>query len=206
MSFWILFCFTVFVASLIPGPSTLIAFTHGAKFGWNKAIATASGNAAATTLQAIAASAGLGVVLAKSAMLFMLVKYLGAAYLVYMGIAMWRGSSQNVGLEANASDEGGAFWHLFRSGLLIAASNPKAIIFFTALFPQFLGTSEIAYSQMAAMILLSGAISFAVVMIYAALGARLRTMNISRLIMKRFYKITGGLFIFGGFGLAVSRS
>jgi len=61
--FWLPFGLTVFVASMIPGPSTLLAFTHGATCGWRRALATAAGNALASTLQAIAASAGLGAVL-----------------------------------------------------------------------------------------------------------------------------------------------
>ncbi|NRB18185.1 MAG: LysE family translocator [Rhodobacteraceae bacterium] len=206
MTFWVLFCFTVFVASMIPGPSTLIAFTHGARLGWVKVIATASGNALATILQAIAACAGLGLALAKSATLFLLIKYLGAAYLIFMGISMWRRASQGVDLKSELVSDVAVFQRLFSSGFLVAASNPKAIIFFTALFPQFLGAAETAYSQMALMIMLAGVIAFSVAMIYAALGSRLRAMSITQSAMTWVQKITGGLFVSGGVGLAVSRS
>ncbi len=205
MTFWVLFCFTVFLASMIPGPSTLIAFTHGARFGFTKSVATASGNALATVMQAIAASAGLGLALAKSATLFLAIKYLGAAYLIYLGISMWRDASESVDLKSEAMAGTDAFRRLFNSGFLIAASNPKAIVFFTALFPQFLGDANGTFSQMALMVMAAGAIAFAVAMIYAALGARLRAMSISSSAMSWVHKVTGGLFVSGGVGLAVSR-
>lgn len=202
--FWLIFCATVFAASMIPGPSTLIAFTHGAMAGWRKAAATASGNALATVLQALAASAGLGLILIQSATLFLIIKYLGAAWLIWTGISLLRGRAQAI--SHHAVSDAVMFRRLFRSGFLIAAANPKAIVFFTALFPQFLDAEKAGVGAMAAMVALSGFIAFLVAMIYAGLGARLKAMRISRAAMGWVHKVTGGLFITGGVGLAVSRS
>lgn len=206
IEFWLPFGLTVFVASMIPGPSTLLAFTHGATCGWRRALATAAGNALASTLQAIAASAGLGLVLTQSAVLFLVIKYLGAAYLIWLGIAMWRGARDSGAVSLATDSEGGFSGRLFSSGFLVAASNPKAIVFFTALFPQFLGTDNVAPGTLVMMVVLTGLIAFAVAAIYAGLGARVRAMQITRKTMARLHRLTGGLFVTGGIGLAMSRS
>jgi len=205
MSFWLVFGFSVFLVSIVPRPSTLLAFADGARFGWRKAVATALGNSVASILQAAAACAGLGLILAKSDFLFLVMKYLGAAYLVYLGVRMWRSSAQTIDMEVAPLDAARVSWRLFRGGFLVAASNPKAILFFTALFPQFLDVSGAAPVQMALMIALVGAVACLVATIYAGFGARLRTMNITRKTMERLHKLMGGLFVSGGIGLAVSR-
>ncbi len=204
-TFWVLFCVTVFATSLIPGPSTLVAFAHGAQFGWNKAVATALGNSSASMLQAVLASAGLGLVLAKSALLFMIIKYAGAVYLVFLGITMWRSASAAVDLTANLRGQSGRFLRLYRSGFLVAAANPKAIAFFTALFPQFLDPAGTAGGQLVGMVVMIGFVAFSVAMIYGALGSRLSAMRLSRALMARIQKTIGGLFVFSGLGLAASR-
>jgi threonine/homoserine/homoserine lactone efflux protein len=205
-TFWMLFAVTVFTTSMIPGPSTLIAFSHGARFGWKAAVATAVGNATASVLQAILACAGLGLVLAKSATLFMVIKYAGAGYLVYLGIAMWRSSVTAVDLGQSGQPMGaGQFWRLFRGGFLVAASNPKAVVFFTALFPQFLDPSGTAGSQLAGMVALIAVVSLSVALIYGCLGSRLSALQLSQRIMSRVQKSIGGLFVASGLGLAASR-
>jgi len=206
MAFWILFCASVVAVSVIPGPSTLIAFTHGARFGWGKALATAAGNATASLLQASAASAGLGLLLTESAAVLLAAKYLGAAYLVYLGIRMWRGKADELEIGAGTSAAPRVSRRLFRDGFLVAASNPKAILFFTALFPQFLGTSDSASGRMTLMTVSVGVIAFAVAAGYAGLGAGIRSMRVTRTAMQRLQRATGGLFVFTGIGLAASRT
>ncbi|WP_404400448.1 LysE family translocator [Pelagibacterium halotolerans] len=203
MDFWLLFCSSVFLVSVVPGPSTLIAFTHGARFGLSKALATALGNATASVLQAAAASAGLGVLLAQSASLLLAVKYLGAAYLIYLGIRMWRSPTDRVNVRSGASYGPPVPRWMFRDGFLVAASNPKAILFFTALFPQFLGNSEAVLGRMVVMSALVGVTAFAVAALYAGLGARICAMHITQRIMQRLHKAVGGLFVFAGIGIVV---
>lgn len=205
LAFWALFAVTLFTASMVPGPSTLIAFTHGARFGWKRALATALGNMTASVLQAILACAGLGLVLAKSAVLFTLIKYAGAVYLVYLGYSMWRSSANGIDIGRGASSDAETLARLYRGGFLVAAANPKAIVFFTALFPQFLDQTGTAITQLAGMVLLIALVSFSVAMIYGCLGSRLSALQLSRLFMARVHKTIGGLFVASGIGLAASR-
>ncbi|OLS44591.1 hypothetical protein BV509_09755 [Rhodovulum sulfidophilum] len=88
LTYWAVFAGTVIAVSMIPGPSTLIAFSHGASHGWLRSTITASGNAVASACQAIAASTGPGQVLTGSATLFLTLNYAGAAYLVCVGIQL----------------------------------------------------------------------------------------------------------------------
>lgn len=201
----VLFAAAVVGVSLIPGPSTLIAFAHGAGSGWLRSIWTALGNAAASILQAIAASAGLGVVLAGSASLFLVVKYLGAAYLIWAGIQMWRSAARRVDMAEVMGPATMSPARLFVSGFTVAASNPKAIIFFTALFPQFLSPEGTGLGQLATMVTVVGLGSFGVAAFYCGLGAWVRELKLSRRAMSRLHKATGGVFVASGLSLVAAR-
>ena len=204
--YWLIFVATVLGVSLVPGPSTFIAFAHGATSGWNRAVFTALGNGAASALQAIAASAGLGIVITSSASLFLAIKYAGAAYLVYVGIQMWRTAAQRVSLGAQSDAPHHRPRRLFMGGFTVAISNPKAIAFFTALFPQFLSPAGNSTAQLATMVALVALSAFSVALFYGCLGAWVRGLELSRTLMRRVYKTTGGLFVASGFGLAASRN
>ena len=206
ITYWLLFAGTVIGISLIPGPSTFIAFAHGATYGWLRSLVTACGNASASTLQAIAASAGLGLIITSSALLFAIIKYAGALYLIYVGIQLWRSAAQRVASgEAGTRAEDPKF-KLFSGGFTVAASNPKAITFFTALFPQFLSLDGNGIGQLAGMVFVVCLCAFAVAAFYGCLGAYVRGLELSRSLMTRVYKTTGGLFIASGFGLAATRN
>ena len=204
--YWIIFMATVLGVSLIPGPSTFIAFAHGATFGWTRSAYTAFGNSIASLLQAAAASAGLGMVITNSATLFLAIKYAGAAYLIYVGIQMWRSAAQRVSLDSEAHEQDGCSQKLFAGGFTVALSNPKAIAFFTALFPQFLSTDGNGWVQLSTMVILVGLGAFVVAFFYGCLGAWVRGLELSRSFMTRVYKMTGGLFVASGFGLVAARN
>ncbi|RAP42067.1 lysine transporter LysE [Rhodovulum viride] len=206
LTYWALFAGTVIAVSMIPGPSTLIAFSHGASHGWLRSTITASGNAAASACQAIAASAGLGLVLTGSATLFLTLKYAGAAYLVYVGIQLWRSAARRVSLSDRTHNLPEPARKLFAGGFTVAASNPKAIAFFTALFPQFLSPEGTGVGQLAGMVAVVCLSAFAVATVYGGLGAWLRRLELSRRAVTRIHKTTGGIFVASGIGLAASRS
>ena len=205
-TYWLIFAGTVIGVSLIPGPSTFIAFAHGATYGWLRSMITACGNASASTLQAIAASAGLGLIVTSSALLFAVIKYMGAIYLIYVGIQLWRSAAQRVSLGSAEDGPTEPAFRLFSGGFTVAASNPKAIAFFTALFPQFLSSEGNSIGQLAGMVFVVCVSAFAVAAFYGCLGAYVRGLELSRAFMTKVYKTTGGLFVVSGFGLAASRN
>ncbi|MBK1623873.1 LysE family translocator [Afifella marina] len=203
---WIIFAATVLGVSLVPGPSTLVAFAHGAAHGWLRSISTAFGNALASTLQATAASVGLGLLITSSGSLLLVLKYAGAAYLIYVGVQIWRSASRRLHVHADADRCKSARRKLFLSGFTVAISNPKAIAFFTALFPQFLSLEGNSFAQLGGMVAVVAFVAFSVALFYGCVGAWVQGLELSRKVMSRIHKTTGGLFVASGVGLALSRN
>ena len=124
--------------SLTPGPNGLLSLTHGACFGARRTVATVLGGALGFLVLIAASLAGMGALLAASEQAFTIAKWVGAAYLVYLGIRVWRSPAPAIVLPSggSAAVEASPF-RLFRQGFLVAASNPKGLIFFAAFLPQF---------------------------------------------------------------------
>jgi homoserine/homoserine lactone efflux protein len=136
---WLLYLVASVGLSLTPGPNGLLSLTHGACFGLRRTVATVLGGAAGFLLLIAASLAGLGALLAASERAFSIAKWIGAAYLVYLGIKVWRSPAVIVVAGRSAADESGARpLALFRQGFLVAVSNPKALVFFAAFLPQFI--------------------------------------------------------------------
>ncbi len=126
----------VLIMTLSPGPSTMLGSAHGMRYGAKGTLPTIAGDLSANTLQMLAAAVGLAAIITRSASAFMFIKWAGVAYLAWMGLSHL--------LKANAaigdSDAGIVRRPLSRyvQGFITSASNPKAIVFFAALFPQFI--------------------------------------------------------------------
>lgn len=207
IDFWIIYSTTVFIASIAPGPSMLLALTHGMKYGARRTTATAMGNVTATLLQASISIAGLNVLLLASENVFLVIKWLGAAYLIFVGIKYWR--SPDVAVHTTMDTHSLSqvtILKMYSEAFLVTVGNPKAIIFFTALFPQFIKDQG---SYMPRFFVLLGTlafIAFACFMVYAIGGQRLVTVLSNSSLGKYFNKILGGSFIGAGIGLAVNRN
>ena len=198
---------TVFIASIIPGPSMLLALTHGMQHGARRTVASALGNVAVTMVQAIISMVGLGTVLLASETVFQAVKWAGAAYLVYIGISMLLAG--NPGLEGGPAKSGGRadtpLRKLFVQSALVTAGNPKAIVFFTAVFPQFIHPGAGFVSQCSLMLAIMAVIAFVCFMIYAAGGERIISVFSRASAGKWIRRVIGTSFIGAGIGLAASR-
>ena len=141
--FILVYSATVFVASITPGPSMLLALNHGVKYGARRTVASALGNVAATAVQASLSMAGLGAILLRSEAAFSAIKYLGAGYLILMGIRMLFSSTSGLKMEVGKSLVEKSRGGLFTEAFVVTMGNPKAVLFFTALFPQFVNTRAI---------------------------------------------------------------
>ncbi|MBZ2172357.1 LysE family translocator [Nitratidesulfovibrio sp. SRB-5] len=226
-NFLVVYTLTVLVATITPGPSMLLALTHGVRYGVRRALASALGNTVASVLQALVAVAGLGVVLAASEDLFRVVRYAGAAYLVYVGVCMLRApavplnaaatagaaGTEGAADKADAGDTGdtGASYvpggpgarKLFGQAFFVAAGNPKAIVFFTALFPQFLAPGD-TLARSALLVADLAVIAFLGMMLYAVAGARIAALLATTRAARWYNRTVGVAFIGSGAGLALS--
>lgn len=199
-SFAGIFLFTVIVATITPGPSMLLALNHGILFGVRRALATALGNVCGTAIQCMVSFAGLGLILAKLGWALAAVRYLGAAYLVYLGLSMLFTNSlvpMNQPQTVRRS--------LFAEAFLVTLSNPKAIFFFSALFPQFIGGDTLTFGRAAWMLMAVLVITFASMMLYASVGQRIQFATMNTRARRWFNRTVGTTFVGLGVGLALDR-
>ncbi len=206
LNFFLLFTITVLTASIIPGPSMLLALTHGIQFGIKRTLSSAFGNMTITFIQASVSIAGLGSILVTSEPVFQCIKWVGAVYLVYVGISMLFSAKQS--LSTNASqhyNEAPALKKLFLQSAIVTAGNPKAILFFTAIFPQFMDPGTAFLPQFCLLTGICSCIAFFCFMLYAICGNRIVSLFSGADAGKAITRIMGGTFIGIGIGLAVSK-
>ncbi|SLN12610.1 LysE family translocator [Oceanibacterium hippocampi] len=136
---WIAFVVATEIVLLIPGPTILLVVAYALGQGRRAALHTVSGVALGDLTSISLALAGLGALLAASASLFTLLKIVGAAYLVYLGVRLWRARPESpAGDPATSRKSGRAMlWHAYA----VTATNPKSIAFFIAFLPQFMSPS-----------------------------------------------------------------
>lgn len=189
--------------SLTPGPNGLLSLTHGACFGLRRTVATVLGGGLGFFLLIAASLAGMGALLSASEQAFTIAKWLGAAYLVYLGIRVWRSPAPVVSL---GSDPGAAGQlspvAMFNQGFLVAVSNPKALIFFAAFLPQFM----IPGASFGFQLLVFGGTFIVVEVIYELMLAGL-AQRIAPWLGRHgrwFNRIAGGTFV--GIGAALSTA
>jgi threonine/homoserine/homoserine lactone efflux protein len=137
------FLLTVYVLILIPGPSVLFVVSRGVALGRRAALATVLGNATGFALQLALVSIGVGAIVARSDAVFTTIKLIGAAYLVLLGIRNIRDRRQLAQIFGPASSgvEPKSLGRIIREGFFVGATNPKGVLIFTAVLPQFIDRS-----------------------------------------------------------------
>ena len=166
----------VVVLALTPGPSVMLGSAHGMRYGARGALPTIAGDLTANSLQMLAAAIGLGAVITNSASAFTVVKWAGVGYLAWIGIGHLRHAKD--GLDEPVRDAVRTPWSRYAQGFVTSASNPKAIVFFAALFPQFIEPSGAAVPVAGQFLILAAlflAIDGVSVFMYAATAGRLST-------------------------------
>jgi threonine/homoserine/homoserine lactone efflux protein len=130
------FAIAAWAIIIIPGPSVLFVISRGVALGRKAALATVAGNAAGAAIQAVLVSVGLGSIVARSTAVFNAVKFIGAFYLVWLGIKAFRARKS---LTMPSADDGidRSTRRIVREGFTVGISNPKTSVFFAAVLPQF---------------------------------------------------------------------
>jgi len=204
MSFdtWLMYLLAVIAICMTPGPNILLAMTHSVEHGLKRTCVTALGCVTATSTMALISASGLGAILLASENAFIVLKWIGGAYLFYMGLTMWFKKESSLQVTRFANSHKTPLGKLYRKGLMVSASNPKAMVFFGALFPVFINTKEALLPQFSIMLVTFLIFSYGFIMAYAAVTSRLAPFLRRQDIAKRFNRITGGLFMALGITLA----
>jgi RhtB (resistance to homoserine/threonine) family protein len=144
MTVLLIFALAILVAAIVPGPDFAMVVRNTVMSGRASGMWTAVGIGLGVSVWVVAASVGMAALLAASAIAFAVVKFAGAAYLVYLGIRSIRTAikERRVPAAEIELDRGMSRWEAFRSGLLCNVLNPKAVVFFPALMPQFISSGS----------------------------------------------------------------
>jgi len=141
INIWLSYVLLALTFLITPGISHLLMLSNSASYGIRRSLATAMGDLTANTLQMFAAGFGMAVIITQAPHVFLTIKWLGVAYLVYLGLKM---IFTKVDITARKTV---TTRQLFLQGFVTSASNPKAIIFFAALFPQFITPEATVFPQ-----------------------------------------------------------
>jgi homoserine/homoserine lactone efflux protein len=205
-STWLLFCSVALLATFAPGPGVLLAISNSVAVGPRQTAFSSLGNAAGLFIVSGAATAGMGALLAVSASAFLAVKLVGASYLVYLGIKQWRSAPLQLDAQAASVHAPHTAGKLFLQGLGVAVTNPKAILFFTALFPQFLAPGESLVQQTVLLTATFTALALISHAFYVGLFRSLRRFLTEARHLRLFNRISGGLFVLLGLSLLRLRN
>ena len=201
-STWLTYFLAAVILSVTPGPGVFSSISSGLHHGVRLGVWNAVGMQVANLIHVAVVAAGLGAILLASETVFTAVKWLGVAYLVYLGIVTWR---TPVRAFEDAADSETTVRGVFVHGFLVNITNPKGIIFFVAILPQFIDVARPQLPQYAILAVTTFAVDLAIMTVYTALAARvLRVMKDPRQ-LRWVNRGLGSLFVAAGVALAGLR-
>jgi homoserine/homoserine lactone efflux protein len=194
---WLIYLLAAIGLSLSPGPNGLLALTHGALHGRGAAMYTIVGGACGFVAVIALSMFGIGALLQTSLTWLTVLKWLGGAYLVWLGVTVWRAPPIGLDVTPPAAPRAGA--SLFRQGALSALTNPKGLLFFAAFLPQFIDPARSLVVQFVVMAGTFAAVEIATELFIASMAARISPWL--RRVGRRFNQACGGVFVAIGVAL-----
>ena len=188
------YCIAAMVIILAPGPSVLFVLARAIAWGRATAVATVAGNVTGAFTLSVVVAIGLGPILQRSEIAFISVQVLGGLYLVYLGITAIKHSQIHASDMANQGDIRPSTWRSMREGFWVGALNPKGMVFFAAILPQFVDREA---GKITSQLILMGAI-FAVLAFFSdggwgILAGTIRSWLATELKRLVFMRMTGGV-------------
>lgn len=198
----LLFVPACFALNMAFGPNNLLSMTIGARYGLQAALVAAAGRIVAFIMMIAVTALGMGALLMASEIAFVVVKFLGAAYLVWLGIKILRAEAEQPAENPEFGKHG--VRGFTRQEFLVAIGNPKAILIFTAFFPQFVDATNYwgSFTILGAIFLTLEMLAIA---IYAYAGARLSGLMRDARGLRWINRVSGGTMIAFGALLAAAR-
>jgi threonine/homoserine/homoserine lactone efflux protein len=201
---WALFAFTETVLCLVPGPAVLLVLSQALAHGTGKAVWSIMGIVAANTIYFVLSATGLAAILVASYDLFFAIKWIGALYLIWLGLSTMFGASGPVPLSITERRSVPGR-RMFLNGVVLQLSNPKALVFFTAFLPQFVDPHRPLWLQILILAFTSFVIEFLVQLFYATLADRASSWAKRPSFGRVLNRFAGGLLIAAGVSMAAVR-
>jgi homoserine/homoserine lactone efflux protein len=198
---WLAFFVASWLISISPGAGAISCMSAGMRFGYRRGLWNILGLELGIMLVLVIVAAGLGAVLAASETAFAIVKWVGAAYLIWLGIQQWRAPAAPVVLDGEMS-AGGARRALVFRGFLVNATNPKGILFMLAVLPQFIDPAMPQLPQYAICAATLIFTDLVVMSAYTGLAARVLRLLRAPGQLRALNRTFGGLFVGAGALLA----
>ena len=197
-----IYIFVSFFYIISPGPAIFLAIYNGAIHGRQVVMFSALGNIIGLMVLSLLSISGLSALLLASSTLFIAVKFIGASYLIFLGFRQFSGTSTaKLKDQQKTPIKTRPLRAYFQEGLLVAVTNPKPILFFAALFPQFLNTAQPVSPQFMIMTGIFMLFSFLSLSTYGYLAQRARGFLSNQDNVNWFHRISGGLFIIIGISI-----
>ena len=198
---WLIYFIATIGLALTPGPNSLLALTHGALYGSTRTLFTITGSVAGFSCLIALAMFGLSALLQTSSSVLEVLKWVGGAYLLWLGVQLWRAPALHLTPLVGAGVPSAA--SLVRKGFLSAVANPKVLLFYGAFLPQFLDPQRSLVPQFVVMAATFAAIEFLVEYLLARLAFRIRPWMARG--GKSFNRFCGTLFAMIGAALPMAR-
>lgn len=199
---WFAYLMTSVIVSLSPGAGAINSMTTSVNHGYRGAIAAIAGLQTGLMMLIILVGVGLGTLLSQSVLAFEILKWAGAAYLIWLGIRQWRAAGT---IELSAQAATLSRKKLYQNGVLVNISNPKSIVFLAALFPQFIMPHQPQLMQYLILGVTTVAADIIVMTGYAVLARQIAVFIKSTAQTRAMNKVFGSLFMLVGALLAFTR-
>jgi RhtB (resistance to homoserine/threonine) family protein len=202
-----LFVVSGLLLNIMPGPDSLLIMARSATQGWRAGVAAALGIGAGTMVHVLAAALGLSAILATSSTAFTVVKYIGAAYILYMAIGLLRSRRASATPAAAPAVMPLPYRKIFAQGVLTNVLNPKVALFFLAFVPQFIDAASpdktLAFIVLGCIFNVNGMLWCCGLALFTAFASARITLNQTASLWLN--RVTGGLFVWLGIKLALAE-
>jgi len=197
----LLFFVTTFVVVLSPGPAVIAVTAESASNGFRSSLWVILGIAVANAFFFILSATGIVALILASSLLFAIIKWAGVAYLFYLGVSALFGRSGALNVKTKKKEKRSSY-KVFLKGFILEISNPKALLYFSALLPQFIDISRPIAPQVAVLGLITFILDLVCYSFYAYLGWKSSNVGLKPLVVKLINKTAGSMLIFAGLKMA----
>ncbi|MFC3393488.1 homoserine/homoserine lactone efflux protein [Brenneria rubrifaciens] len=202
IDWWLTYLLTTLILSLSPGSGAINTMSTGISHGYRGTVASIGGLQVGLSIHIVLVGIGLGTLLSQSVVAFDILKWLGAAYLIWLGVQQWRAAGA-LDLQAIASVIPRR--RLFKRAIMVNLTNPKSIVFLAALFPQFIIPHQPQVTQYLVLGVTTVVVDVVVMIGYATLATRIAGWLKGPRQMKTLNRIFGSLFVLVGALLACAK-